>query len=361
MFGHRLAAVRMHFRNLLSNYNRLVRPVKNSTESLKVLMRVHLQQLIDVIWNDYRLSWDPTQNENITSVRFISGAYVWQPDILLYNSADESFDSTYQSNVVAYNDGEINWIPPGILRASCIMDITWFPFDDQTCYLKFGSWTYNGFAINLQVDSESGKNTIAVREESFYDCCIEPYPTLKFYINLRRRTLFYGFNLIVPSLLISVMTLLAFALPPNDISEKISFRMFFSTLTIIVAVSTTFTIMVMNVRYRQTANCRMSKTELIDSCNNIYKKDLERTIPSSLVDQLCVVPIQKLDLERKVGDGMFTTNKSIRVRVQKMNQYDKYLKQCIGRISDPRFCEQLNGANDVPKPLGITGRVPMNA
>uniref|UniRef100_A0A915AFR8 Uncharacterized protein n=1 Tax=Parascaris univalens TaxID=6257 RepID=A0A915AFR8_PARUN len=141
-----------------------------------------------------------------------------------------------------YSNGQINWIPPGIFRASCSIDITWFPFDDQSCYLKFGSWTYNGFAIDLQVDSEPGtdpsidlssyvpsgewliQNTPAVREETFYVCCREPYPTIKFYINLRRRTLFHGFNFIIPSLVISMMTLLAFSLPPHDMSEKIGFQ-----------------------------------------------------------------------------------------------------------------------------------------
>ena len=31
--------------------------------------------------------------------------------------------------------------------SSCPMDITWFPFDDQDCEMKFGSWTYNGFKV----------------------------------------------------------------------------------------------------------------------------------------------------------------------------------------------------------------------
>ena len=30
-------------------------------------------------------------------------------------------------------------------------DITWFPFDDQNCEMKFGSWTYNGFNVRLPV------------------------------------------------------------------------------------------------------------------------------------------------------------------------------------------------------------------
>ncbi|OUC44673.1 hypothetical protein D917_08900, partial [Trichinella nativa] len=30
------------------------------------------------------------------------------------------------------------------------MDVTWFPFDDQTCCLKFGSWTYNDRKLVLE-------------------------------------------------------------------------------------------------------------------------------------------------------------------------------------------------------------------
>ena len=32
--------------------------------------------------------------------------------------------------------------------SSCPIDITWFPFDDQNCEMKFGSWTYNGFKVS---------------------------------------------------------------------------------------------------------------------------------------------------------------------------------------------------------------------
>ena len=35
----------------------------------------------------------------------------------------------------------------GIFMSSCPIDITWFPFDDQNCEMKFGSWTYNGFKV----------------------------------------------------------------------------------------------------------------------------------------------------------------------------------------------------------------------
>ena len=86
--------------------------------------------------------------------------------ILLHNSlssASEAFDGTYQTNVVVTSEGQCTYIPPGqsfsfssntaphyitgIFKSSCQIDITWFPFDDQDCKLKFGSWTYNGFNV----------------------------------------------------------------------------------------------------------------------------------------------------------------------------------------------------------------------
>lgn len=66
----------------------------------------------------------------------------------LFHSADEAFDGTYPTNVVVTNTGKCTYIPPGIFKSTCKIDITWFPFDDQDCNMKFGSWTYNGFKVN---------------------------------------------------------------------------------------------------------------------------------------------------------------------------------------------------------------------
>lgn len=59
------------------------------------------------------------------------------------------------------------------------------------------------------------KNTIT------YACCPEPYVDVTFTIMIRRRTLYYFFNLIVPCVLISSMALLGFTLPP-DSGEKLT-------------------------------------------------------------------------------------------------------------------------------------------
>ncbi|VDK62621.1 unnamed protein product [Cylicostephanus goldi] len=93
--------IRELYRDLLNNYNKLVRPVRNPKDSLKVEMKVFLQQIVGLdgknqiielnawlkfIWIDYRLAWDRLKYENVTSVRFAGGEnQIWRPDVLLYN------------------------------------------------------------------------------------------------------------------------------------------------------------------------------------------------------------------------------------------------------------------------------------
>lgn len=59
------------------------------------------------------------------------------------------------------------------------------------------------------------------RNEIYYNCCPEPYIDITFVIIIRRRTLYYFFNLIVPCVLIASMAVLGFTLPP-DSGEKLS-------------------------------------------------------------------------------------------------------------------------------------------
>lgn len=61
----------------------------------------------------------------------------------------------------------------------------------------------------------------ATRNEVIYECCPEPYLDITFTIQIRRRTVYYFFNLIVPCVLIASMAVLGFTLPP-DSGEKLS-------------------------------------------------------------------------------------------------------------------------------------------
>lgn len=56
--------------------------------------------------------------------------------------------------------------------------------------------------------------------EKFYTCCDEPYLDITFNITMRRKTLFYTVNIIIPCMGISFLTVLTFYLP-SDSGEKV--------------------------------------------------------------------------------------------------------------------------------------------
>uniref|UniRef100_A0A1I7U470 Neur_chan_LBD domain-containing protein n=1 Tax=Caenorhabditis tropicalis TaxID=1561998 RepID=A0A1I7U470_9PELO len=169
------------FTDLLKGYNPLERPVQNSSEPLEVKIKLFLQQILDVdeknqivsvnawlsyTWFDHKLQWEPKKYGGIQDIRFPgSSDHIWKPDVLLYNSAAEDFDSTFKSNLLTYHTGTVVWIPPGVLKFVCQLDVTWFPFDDQVCEMKFGSWTFHGKAIDLQIDDDSNGRV-------FFSCCM---------------------------------------------------------------------------------------------------------------------------------------------------------------------------------------------
>jgi len=50
---------------------------------------------------------------------------------------------------VVQHDGSVLWIPTALFMSTCQIDITNFPFDVQECNLKFGSWTYDGYKLDI--------------------------------------------------------------------------------------------------------------------------------------------------------------------------------------------------------------------
>ncbi|KAM7003201.1 neuronal acetylcholine receptor subunit alpha-7 [Tautogolabrus adspersus] len=234
------------YKELMKNYNPLERPVSNDSHSLTVNFSFSLLQIMDVdeknqvlttniwlqlYWTDFYLQWNTSDYPGVTNVRFPDNQ-IWRPDILLYNSADERFDASFHTNILVNSSGYCQYLPPGIFKSTCYIDVRWFPFDVQRCDLKFGSWTYGGWSLDLQMIEADITGYIANgewdlvevpgrRNERFYDCCKEPYPDVTFTVVMRRRTLYYGLNLLIPCVLISTLALLVFLLPA-DSGEKIS-------------------------------------------------------------------------------------------------------------------------------------------
>ena len=70
---------------------------------------------------------------------------------LVFFSADGNFEVTLATKATLHSTGEVEWRPPAIYHSSCEMDVEYFPFDEQTCVMKFGSWTYDGYQVSNRV------------------------------------------------------------------------------------------------------------------------------------------------------------------------------------------------------------------
>lgn len=153
----------------------------------------------------------------------------------------------------------------------------------------------------------------AERHEKYYPCCHEPYIDIFFNITLRRKTLFYTVNLIIPCVGISYLSVLAFYLPA-DSGEKIALcinillsqTMFFLLISeiipstslalpllgkyllftmVLVALSVVVTIIILNVHYRKPSTHKMAQW-----VRNVFIRRLPKIlwmrVPEDLLENL---------------------------------------------------------------------------
>ena len=142
--------------------------------------------------------------------------------------------ASMETYAIVKHDGNVTWMSTVIVKSSCSINVRYFPFDEQTCDLVFASWTYDGNLIGLNINSGEGDVTNfikngewnlidlnAVKVDKIYSCCDEPYPEIIYNFLIRRRPLYYVFNMVFPCLLITLVAFLGFYLPPGS-SEKVS-------------------------------------------------------------------------------------------------------------------------------------------
>lgn len=239
---------------LLTNYNPALLPKCTGRQRVQLDINMAVRQLIlldepeqiaifnmwmRLKWTDCRLYWNPQDFGNITNV-VLPFNLLWTPDLTLYESVSEEFYGFKDYRPRVMFDGTVYYNFPTLVESVCQVDALKFPYDTQICHLTFGSWVFSGsdldaFCSKKFADVSSLKEHVEwivesvpiVRHVVFYP---EPYPDVTFYVHLRRKPASYVTNIIIPSILITLISALGFLLPVES-GEKVSLQ-----LTVMLAI-----------------------------------------------------------------------------------------------------------------------------
>jgi len=88
-----------------------------------------------------------------------------------FSSAGEGFgNGMTRTKAVITSDGLVSLNVPTIIESSCKIRVDNYPFDQQNCDLKFGSWTYDaaGIALTLEVNYPSKCYYVYLIDETLF-------------------------------------------------------------------------------------------------------------------------------------------------------------------------------------------------
>ncbi|KAK3094128.1 hypothetical protein FSP39_024430 [Pinctada imbricata] len=152
------------------------------------------------------------------------------------------------------SSGRISWSPSGIFVVSCDSDITYYPLDYQSCYVKVSTWGYTQTEITLVYDQDTPVELGFYSTNGEWDLVSaagtetedrsrggQTFSTLKFQIDLQRLPLYHVMNTLVPVLLMAFLIPAAFKVPPGC-GEKVGY-----TLTVLLAYAVYLTIVSDNI------------------------------------------------------------------------------------------------------------------
>lgn len=155
---------------LFTDYKKDIIPKQIEDQPVVITMGVGVQNLesfdqmeetIDINmwvrlnWVDENLKW----NSSVSNISFLSVGTdsIWIPDIELLNAASLPQIYTLKGGINLYNNGLLMWSNPAIYSFSCALELYRFPFDTQTCIMKFSSWVYDNSLLHLVPNPDINK------------------------------------------------------------------------------------------------------------------------------------------------------------------------------------------------------------
>ncbi|XP_069114774.1 neuronal acetylcholine receptor subunit alpha-7-like [Argopecten irradians] len=240
---------------LTTDYNKDLRPTLNSSEPTNIKVRFFLLSLNEfeekmsklsivgafaLSWNDFQLEWNPGDYGNITRM-FFPQSSVWKPDLLLINPYQKISPLGFSDmKLYVIHNGHVFWSPPDVFEVTCQADVTFYPFDEQTCSLYFGVYMHTELEVVLDLPAR-GINLRHYTTNSLWDLkhtsMTQRDPSsLKLILVLQRRSMYQVINTILPFCVLGLLNIMVFLLPAES-GERIGF-----SVTILLAIAVFMTI-----------------------------------------------------------------------------------------------------------------------
>ena len=197
---------------------------------------LHFSAYISLVWTDARLGWVPGNHGNITQV-FLQQSDVWVPTLQLRNSVvDWKSFGTNDNLLTLFQDGtrpndvRVFLNVKVVDKIRCDIDVSYYPFDVQTCYFVFDFVPMTSDDIHMYHESSFPPLYLSYMDEDgtwelIHTDCMHKYTYIPgwnvpnydivYSLVLRRRSSFHVLNIILPLVFVSMTASAVFLLPAD--------------------------------------------------------------------------------------------------------------------------------------------------
>nr|CDJ80530.1 Neurotransmitter-gated ion-channel ligand-binding and Neurotransmitter-gated ion-channel transmembrane region domain containing protein [Haemonchus contortus] len=221
--------------NIMIRYDKRVRPNADTGNPVIIHMTIVLGILTEVRWHDPKLQWEPEKFNGLTQV-VMPQNLVWVPKLFIYNSMDtKNMLTEDRYDVRVQHTGHVKINIPQFVTTLCRIDIDLFPFDTQFCAVALASPLLSVEEMDVNAtqppkDSYFSGNAewevinVTVRQMKFMEDG-EYRAEVHYILHLNRRPIYYITVIVVPTFLISALSILGIFSPGSNDgprNEKVS-------------------------------------------------------------------------------------------------------------------------------------------
>ncbi|KAH9488469.1 Acetylcholine receptor subunit beta-like 1 [Bulinus truncatus] len=326
-----------------ANYNTQIRPVINQSHVIKVDVVFELVSIVEVNdvtqsftcngflifnWTDELLAWNETETRVQEMIHPLP-ENIWRPRVILMNTLEDRdlFDDD-KAPVFISNKGRATWVPGSLFPTSCSLDLTYYPFDEQTCAIALAAMTYSEAELKfsaLQPNARRGnyvdngewdlKSTQVFA--TYIDAKDVNLSSIQVRFVMKRRSTFFLVNVLLPVVFLSFLNIFVFVIPAES-GEKIGYG-----ITVLLSLSV----------YMSTVSGMLPRSSLTLPNVIIYLFILLILSMITVISSIIIVVInsleEKQDIQMRAQDNFSTALSKVKVllrAVSAMKSSDKFTK-----------------------------------